>query len=157
LKKIIFAMVVAVATAAIVLPLAVAGPSPAHANGNVTWKFHDDPNGTDYTGTVIFNANEKTGGSLDYQNNTGQWLHGVVDNYKQINANTVVFTGTITAGSDDYLPGTGHFYAKVVDGGSSGVQGDKIAVLANAGPQSVNDPLYDGPMGDVSGGNLSLH
>jgi len=101
MKKVIFGLLVAAVTAAIAVPLAVAGPSPAHATGNVTWSFHDNGTGKDYTGTVIFNANEKTGGSLDYQNNTGQWLHGVVDSYKQFDANTVVFTGTITAGSDD--------------------------------------------------------
>jgi len=37
------------------------------------------------------------------------------------------------------------------------VQGDKIAVLANSGPQSIDDPLYTGDMGIVTGGNLSLH
>ena len=33
------------------------------------------------TGHVSFNANAKTGGSLDHQNSSGDWLHGVVDNY----------------------------------------------------------------------------
>src|SRR5262249_47244494 len=100
MKKVIFGLLVAAVTAAIAAPVAVAGPTPAHATGTVTWDYQGQ-----VPGTVVFNANAKTGGSLDYQNSWGQWLHGVVDNYKQIDANTAVFTGTITAGSDDYLPG----------------------------------------------------
>ena len=35
-------------------------------------------------------------GALDYQNSWGQWLHGVVTSYRQIDAHTAVFAGTIT-------------------------------------------------------------
>jgi hypothetical protein len=41
----------------------------------VTWDF----NHGQVTGSVIFNANNKTGGTLDYLNTSnGMWLHGVV-------------------------------------------------------------------------------
>jgi hypothetical protein len=140
------------------VPLAVAGPSPAHATGNVTWDYN---NGL-VTGTVIFNANQKTGGSLDYQNSWGQWLHGVVTSYRQINDHEAVFAGTITDGSPDYTdghPGPDYFFAKVVDGGTSGSNGDQIAVLANEGPTSAASGDYDMSQGAgiVTGGNLSLH
>jgi len=110
--------------------------SPQHSTGSLDWN--------------------KTGGSLDYQDSTGGWIHGVVQDYQQINDNTAVFTGTITDGSQNQtIPG--HFDARVIDGGSSGKQGHQIAVLANAGPQSVNDPVYAGPMADVTAGNLVVH
>ena len=157
MKKIIFAMVVAVAAAAIVLPLAGAGSTPGHATGSVDWDYQ----GT-VTGHVSFNANAKTGGSLDYQNSKGQWLHGVVTpgSYKQIGEHSAVFAGMITAGSEDYLPGTGQFYAKVVDGGTSGSNGDQIAVLANdfRGVDAASGD-YDMAQGAgiVTGGNLAVH
>ena len=138
------------ASAAILVPLATAGKSPQHATGDVTWNYQ----GT-VTGHVSFNANVKTGGSLDYQDSTGGWIHGVVKEYRQIDEQTAVFTGRITDGSQGYaIPG--YFYAKVVDGGTSGSQGDRIAVLANAGPESVTGS-YDGPLADVTGGNLAVH
>ena len=58
------------------------------------------------------------------------WLHGVVTWYRQIDAHTAVFVGTITDGSSDFVDYTDPdvFYVKVVDGGSNG---DQIAVLAN--------------------------
>jgi hypothetical protein len=126
------------------VPLATAGQSPMHATGSVDWNYQ----GT-ITGHVSFNANSKTGGSLDYVNANGDWIHGVVDagSYEQ-KGNIVVFSGTITDGSPGYtIPGT--FSAKIIDDGTSGSQGDKIAVLAN---ESVF-----GQMADVTGGNLSIH
>jgi hypothetical protein len=100
----------------------------------------------------------KTGGSLDYQNSIGQWLHGVVTSYRQIDDNTAVFAGTITDGSADYTeghPGPDYFFAKVVDGGTSGSNGDQIAVLANEGPTNASGD-YDMSLGAgiVTGGNL---
>ena len=97
MKKVIFGLLVAAVTAAIAVPLAVAGSSPAHATGDVTWDYQGI-----VTGHVSFNANMKTGGSLDYQNSTGMWLHGVVTSYRQIDDHTAVFAGTITDGSLDY-------------------------------------------------------
>ena len=112
------------------------------------------------TGTVKFDA-DATGGSLDYTNSNGQWLHGVVTSYRQIDAHTAVFAGTITDGSPDYTdyhPGTDYFFAKVVDGGTSGSNGDQIAVLANEGPADASGD-YDMSQGAgiVTGGNLVVH
>ena len=146
MKKLILGLLVAAVTAAIAVPLAVAGPSPAHATGSVDWTFQGA-----VTGHVSFNANAKTGGSLDYQNSDGGWLHGVVDagSYTQ-NGNTVQFSGTITDGSWNYMVPGAHFTAVVTDGGTSGSKGDQIAVFAN-------EPAQAGVFADVTGGNLSLH
>src|SRR6476646_5598193 len=103
MKKII---VGGLAAAALLAPLAVAGPasaalSPAEkATGSVTWDY----NHGQVTGTVTFNATTKTGGTLDYQASNGMWLHGVVTpgSYQTIDAHTAVFGGEITSGSDDY-------------------------------------------------------
>src|SRR6478672_13259241 len=103
MRKILIGLV---ATAAIATPLAVAGtasaaPAPADkATGSVTWDF----NHGQVTGTVVFNANNKTGGTLDYQASNGMWLHGVVapGSYQKLDAHTVVFAGEITSGSFDY-------------------------------------------------------
>ncbi|WP_426561324.1 hypothetical protein ACPPVT_14255 [Angustibacter sp. McL0619] len=163
------------ATAAIAAPLAVAGtasatPAPAgKATGSVTWDF----NHGQVTGQVIFNANAKTGGTLDYQASNGMWLHGVVtaSSYHQIDADTAVFAGEITSGSDDYTvhhAGTDYFSVKVVDGGTSGRNGDMIAVLANmdgngqwlTGPNAdttVDYPMTPATAGIVTGGNLTIH
>src|SRR6478672_6399948 len=125
------------AAAALLAPLAVAGtasaaPLPEKATGSVTWDF----NHGQVTGTVKFDANNKTGGSLDYQASNGTWLHGVVTpgSYQKIDAKTAAFAGEITSGSDDYTvnhDGTDYFTVKVVDGSTSGRNGDIIAVLAN--------------------------
>ena len=77
MKKIIVAG--GLAAAALLAPLAVAGTASAapvtdKATGSVTWDF----NHGQVTGTVKFDANNKTGGSLDYQASNGMWLHGVV-------------------------------------------------------------------------------
>src|SRR6478752_1378143 len=110
------------AAAALLAPLAVAGtasaaPVPEKATGSVTC----DVNHGHVTGTVKFDANNKTGGSLDYQASNGRWLHGVVTpgSYQEIDAQTAVFAGEITGGSDDYTvnhDGTDYFTVKVVDG-----------------------------------------
>jgi len=125
------------AAAALLAPLAVAGtasaaPLPDKATGSVTWDF----NHGQVTGTVKFDANNKTGGSLDYQASNGMWLHGVVTpgSYQKIDGQTAVFAGEITSGSDDYTvnhDGTDYFTVKVVDGSTSGRSGDILAVLAN--------------------------
>src|SRR6478752_2065113 len=125
------------AAAALLAPLAVAGtasaaPLPDKATGTVSWDF----NHGQVTGTVKFDANNKTGGTLDYQASNGMWLHGVVTpgSVKNLGEHTAVFAGEITSGSDDFTvnhEGTDYFTVKVVDGSTSGNNGDMIAVLAN--------------------------
>src|SRR6476646_10750885 len=112
MKKVILGLLVIAVTAAIAVPMAIAAAPTGLATGNVTWDYKGL-----VTGTVIFNANQKTGGSLDYQNSNGMWLHGAVSSYRQIDDHTAVFAGTITDGSADYTvnhPGTDYFFAKVV-------------------------------------------
>ena len=109
------------AAVALLAPLAVAGtasavPCPENATGTVTSDF----NHGQVTRTVKFDANNKTGGSLDYQASNGMWLRGVVTpgSYQEIDAHTAVFAGEITSGSDDNTvnrDGTDHFTVKVVD------------------------------------------
>ena len=162
------------AAAAIATPLAVAetasaAPAPAEkATGSVTWDF----NHGQVTGTVKFDANNKTGGSLDYQASNGMWLHGVVTpgSYQKIDAHTAVFAGEITSGSEDYTvhhDGTDYFTVKIVDGSTSGRNGDIIAVLANMdghgnwltkadATTTVDYPMSDTTAGIVTGGNLTV-
>jgi len=161
------------AAAALLAPLAVAGtasaaPLPDKATGSVTWDF----NHGQVTGTVKFDANNKTGGSLDYQASNGMWLHGVVTpgSYQKIDAHTAVFAGEITSGSEDYTvhhEGTDYFTVKVVDGSTSGRNGDIIAVLANMdghgnwltsadATTTVDYPMSDTTAGIVTGGNLTV-
>ena len=171
MKKFILGLV---AAAAIAAPLAVAGtasaaPAPAEkATGTVTWDF----NHGQVTGSVIFNANNKTGGTLDYQASNGMWLHGVVTpgTYQKIDSHTAVFGGEITSGSYDYTDGhagTDYFTAKVVDGGTSGRNGDIIAVLANmdghgnwlTSPDATTTrdyPMMADTAGIVTSGNLTV-
>jgi len=122
------------------------------ATGDVTWDF----NGGLVTGTVKFDASQ-TGGSLRYTNSNGMWLEGVVTSYRQIDDHTAVFAGTITGGSSDYTDYTDpdYFFAKVVDGGSTG---DQVAVLANEGPTDASGD-YDMSLGSgiVTHGNLVVH
>jgi len=125
------------------------------ATGNVTWNFQNV-----VTGTVQFDANQ-TGGSLHYTNSDGGLLDGVVTSYRQIDAHTAVFAGTITGGSDNYTvnhPGPDYFFAKVVDGGTPGSNGDQIAVLANEGPTDASGD-YDMSQGSgiVTSGNLVVN
>ena len=162
------------AAAAIATPLAVAGTASAapalaeKATGTVTWDF----NHGQVTGTVIFNANNKTGGTLDYQASNGMWLHGVVTpGSYQKSEHTAVFAGEITSGSFDYTEaheGTDYFTVKVVDGSTSGRDGDIIAVLANMDGHgnwlteanantTVDYPMTADAAGIVIGGNLTVH
>jgi len=170
MRKILLGLV---AAAAIAIPLSVAGtasaaPAAEKATGSVTWDF----NHGQVTGTVKFDANNKTGGSLDYQASNGMWLHGVVTpgSYQKIDAHTAVFAGEITGGSDDYTvnhDGTDYFTVKVVDGSTSGRNGDIIAVLANMdghgnwltkadATTTVDYPMSDTTAGIVTGGNLTV-
>jgi len=171
LKKIIVAGGLTVA--ALLASLAVAGtasaaPLPEKATGTVTWDF----SGGQVTGTVKFDANNKTGGTLDYQASNGMWLHGVVTpgSYQKVDANTAVFAGEITSGSDDFTvnhDGTDYFTVKVVDGGTPGRNGDIIAVLANqdgngnwlTGPDATTTrdyPMTASTSGIVTSGNLTV-
>jgi len=162
------------ATAAIAIPVAAASgsasaaPVPAEkATGTVTWDY----NHGQVTGTVTFNANNKTGGTLDYQASNGMWLHGVVTpgSYQKLD-NTAVFAGEITSGSYDYTDGhagTDYFTVKVLDGGTSGRNGDVIAVLANMdghgnwltkadATTTVDYPMTADSAGIVTSGNLTV-
>jgi hypothetical protein len=157
MRKFLIITAVVAATAAIVAGSALAGGNPApKATGSVDWTYQGI-----VTGHVSFDANTKTGGSLDYQNSNGAWLHGVVTSYRQIDDHTAVFAGTITDGSLDYTEGHAgpdYFFAKVVDGGTSGSNGDQIAVLANEGPTDASGDydMFQGN-GTVTGGNLVVH
>jgi hypothetical protein len=155
LKKLI-TLAAGAAIAAIAAGSAIAGGSPQHSTGSVDWNYRDA-----VSGHVSFDASAKTGGSLDYQNSNGAWLHGIVTSYRQIDEHTAVFAGTITAGSFDYTDGhagSDYFFAKVVDGGTSGSNGDQIAVLANEGPTNASgDYAMSQGSGIVTGGNLVVH
>lgn len=138
------------AAAALAAPLAVAGtanaaPAPAKATGTVTWAYA--PNHS--TGTVVFHANDKTGGTLDYTDSNGQTLHGVVTQSTVAKTgNTITFQGTI-ADADTSVPSlAGDFTAVVIDGGTSGRNGDQIGLF-------VNRPV-DGVLADVTSGNLTV-
>ena len=163
------AAIAAIGTA--VAGTASAAPAPAaKATGSVAWSFDKGQ----VTGTVVFDANSKTGGTLDYQASNGMWLHGVVTpgSYQKIGAHTAVFAGEITSGSADYLAnpmGANYFTVKVVDGGTSGRNGDIIAVLANQDGEgnwlttSTNAGTTAGytmdsaHAGIVTSGNLTVH
>ena len=85
-KKILVALTSVVALVAVAVPMALAASAPApKATGDVTWDYKGL-----VTGHVSFDANQKTGGSLDYQNSNGMWLHGVVSSYRQIDPHTAV-------------------------------------------------------------------
>jgi hypothetical protein len=133
MKKVVVAD--GISAAALSAPLAVAGiaaPAPNKATGSVTWDLDQGR----VTGTVKFDSNNKTGGSLGHQASNGTWLHGVVTpgSYQKFDAHASVFAGEITSGSAGYTvnhDGTHYFPVKVVDGGTSGRNGDVIAVFAN--------------------------
>jgi hypothetical protein len=137
------------AAAAIAAPIATAGSasaagaSPAHGTGDVAWTWGA------YNGTVKFDANVKTGGSLDYVNTFGETLHGVVTKgtYAVQPDGSAQFSGTITGGTDYVEGGANQFSAQIIDGGKSG---DKIAVFVNSAPVA-------GVYADVTGGNLVIH
>src|SRR4029079_5444929 len=92
MRKIILGLA---ATAAIAVPLVMSAHSAsaaptkdAKATGTVAWSV--DLSNYDLgtvTGTTAFSANNKTGGTLDYTNSLGSYLHGTV------NPNSVVKSG----------------------------------------------------------------
>jgi hypothetical protein len=152
MKRLLLAAIAVVALAAAVP--ALAAPSPK-ATGNVDWAYGQ------VTGNVTFTAQGTPAdakGDLTYTDSTGGQLHGLVTWYKQINPTSAYFGGTITDGSPAYMVGDHYFVAKVVDNGSSGTAGDKIAVWANVGPESspAGDPIGSDLAG-VTGGNLVVH
>jgi len=141
------AAAVIVPIAAVASPASAAAALPAKATGSVTWDYHGE-----FNGTVSFSANNKTGGTLDYTNSFGSWLKGTVTPGTVMkNGNTVTFRGTFSEGSPNYdRLGDGNFFVGVVtDGGTSGRDGDKIAVF-------VNEEAYP-VTADVTGGNLTVH
>ncbi len=168
----IFSKVAAIAAIG-VIGTAVAGTASAaapaaKATGSVTWNYQGK-----VTGSVVFDANNKTGGTLDYQASNGMWLHGVVTPGSVVkDGNTAVFAGAITDGSSDYLAnplGANYFTVKVVDGGTSGRNGDMIAVLANQDGEghwletssnagtTANYLMTPATAGIVTSGNLTVH
>ena len=155
MRKIILGLV---AAAAIATPLAVAGTAnaapataPAKATGNVAWSV--DLSSADLgivTGTTTFSANDKTGGTLDYTNSLGSYLHGTVTPGSVVKSgNTVTFQGVITDASAVYNGGSGYFVGVVKDGSTSGANGDQIAVF-------VNEQPHDNIHADVTSGNLTV-
>ena len=134
-------------TSTVDVPAVPAVVCPPSATGDVTWDASHLYEGL--TGTVKFDA-DVNGGSLDYTNSYGSYLHGVVTpgTYQQV-GNTATFDGTFTDGSANFVQhgdGTDYFHAKIVDGGTSG---DKIVVF-------VNEDAYD-VWADVTGGDLVIH
>ena len=155
MRKIILGLV---AAAAIATPLAVAGtanaasaPTPAKATGNVAWSV--DLSYADLgivTGTTTFSANDKTGGTLDYTNSLGSYLHGTVTPGTVVkNGNTVTFRGVISDASAVYTGGSGYFVGVVKDVSTSGANGDEIAVFVNEEPLPTIHA-------DVTSGNLTV-
>ena len=110
----------------------------------MTWNYQ----GT--TGSVVFNANDKTGGTLDYTDSTGQTLHGVVTPDDKVTkvGNEVTFEGTITDSNVAWNIGQ-PFTGVVIDVSTSGRNGDQIGVFV------ARD--VDGILADVTGGNLTVH
>ncbi len=102
------------------------------------------------TGTTTFSANDKTGGTLDYTNSLGSYLHGTVTPGTVVkNGNTVTFRGVITDASAVYNGGSGHFVGVVKDVSTSGANGDQIAVFVNEEPLPTIHA-------DVTSGNLTV-
>ena len=137
------------AAAAVIVPIAaVASPASAaapaaKATGSVTWNYQ----GT--TGSVVFDANNKTGGTLDYTDSTGQTLHGVVSvGTVMKDGNTVTFVGTITDSNVEWNLGKS-FTGVVKDVSTSGSNGDQIGLFV--------DRAVDDILADVTAGNLTVH
>jgi hypothetical protein len=163
MRRRLIAIAAIAASAATVIPFAAtaasAAPAAGKATGTVTWDYQ----GT-VSGSVTFNANNKTGGTLDYQNSNGQWLHAEINpnSYRQgVEPNSAVFTGVITSGSDDYTvghAGDDFIILKVVDNSTSGRNGDLIAVYANEGDAATlsSTPLSAANAGVVTSGNLTV-
>ena len=141
MKKILVALIAVIAVVAVAVPMALAGSAPK-ATGDVDWAYGA------VTGNVTFNAQGTTTdakGQLQYTDSSGNYLNGVVTCFKQVDAKTAVFSGTITDGSPGYLtPANPYFIAKVVDNGTPGKAGpDQIAVWANAGGTNcAADPIH---------------
>ena len=103
-----------------------------------------------FTGTTTFDANNKTGGTLDYTNSFGSYLHGTVTPGSVVKTgNIVTFDGTFTDASANYVQGGNVFHGVVKDVSTSGRNGDEIAVF-------VNENAYD-IHADVTSGNLTVH
>jgi hypothetical protein len=127
-------------------------PAPAtvaSASGDVTWDVSGGYNGSPLTGTVVFDANNETGGTLAYTNSLGWNLTADVTPGTVVrDGNAVTFDGTIT--STNAYGGGGYIHAKVVDGGGATCGGDTIVVF-------VNEPAYDGIFANVTSGDLVIH
>ena len=130
---------------------AASAPAPAKATGNVAWSV--DLSYADFgvvTWTTTFSANDKTGGTLDYTNSLGSYLHGTVTPGTVVKSgNTVTFRGVITDASAVYNGGTGYFVGVVKDVSTSGANGDEIAVF-------VNEQPHDNIHANVTSGNLTV-
>ena len=126
-------------------------PAPAavtSASGNVAWDVAGGYNGSPLTGTVVFEANNETGGTLHYTNSLGWWLDANVTPGTVVrDGNAVTFDGTIT--NTNAYGGGGYIHAKVVDGGGATCGGDTIVVF-------VNEPAYDGIFANVTSGDLTV-
>jgi hypothetical protein len=147
MKKFILAAAAVIAPiAALASPASAAAPA-AKATGSVTWDYLGTA-----TGSVVFNANDKTGGTLDYADSRGETLHGVVTPGTVVkDGGKVVFEGTIT---DSTGPNAAWnigkpFTGVVIDVGTPGRNGDQIALFV--------DRPADGTLADVTGGNLTVH
>ena len=131
-------------------------PAVDEAIGNVDCVY--GPTGS--TGNVTFTAQgTKTSatGELAFTDSTGDSLSGVVTCFERINDTTAVSSGTITGGNPAYLAAANpYFIAKVVDNGTPGAAGDKIAVYANHGDACSGD-VFGTDLADVTGGNLVFH
>jgi hypothetical protein len=123
------------------------------ATGNVDWVY--DPNGS--TGNVTFTAHgtkASAKGELTYTDSKGDALNGVVTCFERIDAQTAVFSGTITGGNPFYLTSPNpYFIAKVVD---NGAEGDQIAVYANHGDACSGD-VFGTDLADVTSGDIVIH
>jgi hypothetical protein len=127
-----------------------ATPTDAKATGTVAWSVD-----LSYaqlgvvTGTTVFSANNKTGGTLAYTNSLGSYVNGTVTPGSVVkNGNTVTFRGVITDASPVYNGGTGYFVGVVKDVSTSGSNGDQIAVFVNEEPFDIH--------ADVTSGNLTV-
>jgi hypothetical protein len=154
-KRILVALIAVVALGGVAVPMAL-GASAAKATGDVDWVYGA------YTGHVNFNAQGTTTdakGQLAYTNSAGAYLNGVVTCFKQVDAKTAVFSGTITDGSPDYMtPANPYFIAKVVDNGTPGTAGpDTIAVFANDGGRDCSIDPIGNVHANVTNGNLVVH
>ena len=157
MKKVLIGLAAAAAIAAPIATAATAEAAPAKdakATGDVAWTVDLSKYGYGtVTGTTRFDANNKTGGSLDYTNSVGYFLHATVTPGTVVKSgNTITFSGVLTSASPEYNGGTGTYDAVVTDNGegSKATGPDKIAVF-------VNESDLDGIRADVTSGNLQVH